>query len=226
MKFSFFTISLGSLEFQQLLSCFPEDAVLALDSGREVVMKDLKVGDKVATQFGFSEVYAFLDKKVNDLVVYEQISFADEHDEIRNIRLTSEHLILAKRGESKEVFVMAEDVQVGDFIYRQIGEKSRPVIVVSKQRVEATGAYTPATLDGTIIVDGIVSSSYAVVDHNIAHSILAPLRWTYYLSPSLVKSQENGIHPYAHWFLETFSSWIADKNAFCSCPKLSAVASH
>jgi len=219
------SFSFGSLQFQQLLSCFPEDAVLKLDSGLDVEMKNLMVGDKVQTKHGFSEVYAFLDKKPNDIKEFEDIYFVDENDEVKNIRLTSEHLILAKRGELKEAFVQAEDVQVGDFIYRQMGETTRPTLVLSKKTVEAKGAYTPATLDGTIVVDGIVVSSYAVVDHNIAHAVLAPLRWTYSISPSFVSSQENGIHPYANWFFQTFSSWLTEKNSFYSCPKLTATTS-
>ena len=41
-----------------------------------------------------------------------------------------------------------------------------------------SGAYSPLTKEGTIIVDGVLSSCYAhSPDHDVAHFVLTPLRW-------------------------------------------------
>ena len=38
------------------------------------------------------------------------------------------------------------------------------------------GAYVPLTEDGNIIVDGLLASCYAEVDHDLAHLIMTPLQ--------------------------------------------------
>jgi len=63
-------------------------------------------------------------------------------------------------------------------------------------------------MEGTLLVDGIVASSYANIDHDISHAVLAPLRWAYWLSPSLVKSDANGLHPYTRTFYNIFSRYL------------------
>ena len=40
------------------------------------------------------------------------------------------------------------------------------------------GAYTPVTMDGNIMVDGILASCYASFpNHDLAHIGMTPLRW-------------------------------------------------
>ena len=41
----------------------------------------------------------------------------------------------------------------------------------------SVGAYTPLTLEGKIIVDGVLASCYATVDHDLAHVGVTPIRW-------------------------------------------------
>ena len=33
------------------------------------------------------------------------------------------------------------------------------------------------TLDGNIVVDGVLASCYASFDHDLAHLVIAPMRW-------------------------------------------------
>ena len=41
-----------------------------------------------------------------------------------------------------------------------------------------TGAYTPLTREGNIIVDEVLGSCYASIgDHHLAHLAMAPIRW-------------------------------------------------
>ena len=40
-----------------------------------------------------------------------------------------------------------------------------------------TGAFTPVTMEGNIVVDGVLASCYAVVDHDLAHIGMTPMRW-------------------------------------------------
>ena len=39
------------------------------------------------------------------------------------------------------------------------------------------GVYVPVTMNGNIIVDGVLASCYPSVDHDLAHFRMTPLRW-------------------------------------------------
>ena len=39
------------------------------------------------------------------------------------------------------------------------------------------GAYVPMTREGTLIVNGVLASSYASFDHDIAHIGMTPIQW-------------------------------------------------
>ena len=38
------------------------------------------------------------------------------------------------------------------------------------------GAFTPVTMDGNIVVDGVLASCYAFPDHHLAHFGMTPIR--------------------------------------------------
>ena len=59
-----------------------------------------------------------------------------------------------------------------------------------------SGAYVPVTLEGNIVVDGILASCYASFDHDAQHVVMKPLLWF----PSimdLLLGEEKPIHGYA-----------------------------
>ena len=39
------------------------------------------------------------------------------------------------------------------------------------------GAYVPLTLDGNLVVDKILASCYAQIDHDLAHTVMKPIQW-------------------------------------------------
>ena len=39
------------------------------------------------------------------------------------------------------------------------------------------GAFVPLTMNGNIMVDGILASCYASTDHDLAHIGMLPIRW-------------------------------------------------
>eukprot|EP01129_Flabellula_baltica_P002283 TRINITY_DN12106_c0_g1_i1.p1 TRINITY_DN12106_c0_g1~~TRINITY_DN12106_c0_g1_i1.p1 ORF type:complete len:322 (-),score=91.75 TRINITY_DN12106_c0_g1_i1:40-1005(-) len=215
-------VTWGHIRVSRAFFCFPGDSQVALESGDVINMEDLKVGDVVRTKHGYSEVYAFLDKRPNEVSKFQKIYYNNEAEELQHIRLTGEHLILAKKTkESEEKFILAENVQVGDYIHtmNEDGEYSE-VQVLKVESVEAKGTFTPATMDGTIVVDNVVASIGAVVSHEVCHAVLYPLRLAYSINPSWVPDQAEGIHPYAQKFRDTFSSWLNADESFYSAPKL------
>ena len=40
-----------------------------------------------------------------------------------------------------------------------------------------SGAFVPLTMEGNIMVDGVLASCYASADHDISHFLLTPMRW-------------------------------------------------
>merc|ERR1712072_940036 len=74
---------------------------------------------------------------------------------------------------------LARYVKVGDML------SAGAVTAVKKEFKE--GAYSPITLDGTIVVNGIVASSYTKkVNPTLSHMLLAPRRAAYAVAPSLM----------------------------------------
>ena len=39
------------------------------------------------------------------------------------------------------------------------------------------GVYVPLTVEGTIVVDGVLASCYPSVDHDVFHFAMTPIRW-------------------------------------------------
>jgi len=218
-------VLIGSIAVRRSFACFPEDSTMQLESGEQKLIQDLKVGDSVSSRYGFSEVYTFLDRRTEETALFNKFSFLNQNDEVQAVSMTPEHLILASREGQAAKFVLSSDVVVGDYIYhKNAAGVTVPVVVSQKESVEARGLYTPATLDGTVVVNGVVSSSYAIVSHEVSHMVLAPLRFLHRISPSLVPQTENGLNPYAAAVFNTFGSWVDSKDAFFAAPALATAS--
>mmetsp|Transcript_45443 Transcript_45443/g.145019 ORF Transcript_45443/g.145019 Transcript_45443/m.145019 type:complete len:127 (+) Transcript_45443:3-383(+) len=80
-------------------------------------------------------------------------------------------------------FVPAGIVTLGDFVrIGQVGimESARVICIRHEER---KGAIAPITVEGTIVVDGVAASCYAVLQHNaLFHLAMAPARFLYYIS--------------------------------------------
>ena len=146
-------------------SCFPASAIVNRKNG-DIEISNLRVGDLVLTKQGWSRVYMF--------------SHADEHAHNtnfvrinappRSLMLTSDHYVLINHGE-----IMADQVETGHYLYDSYGD---PLLVTSVQKnLCARGLYNPHTISGTIVVDGVIASTYTrVVSMHTANALLAPLR--------------------------------------------------
>ncbi|XP_012556837.2 tiggy-winkle hedgehog protein [Hydra vulgaris] len=149
--------------------CFPETAYVRHKSGKKIMMRDLKVGDSVITMspYGkilYSEVTMFLHKqktvKVND---YIKIATTDG----KNLVLSSHHLIFTLNQGA----IYAKDVQPNIYITSfNIENKFFNKTRVSKvSHVSEYGVYSPLTEEGTIIVNDVYVSCYAMFpNHRIA----------------------------------------------------------
>ena len=57
------------------------------------------------------------------------------------------------------------------------------------------GAYVPVTMEGNIIVNGVLASCYGITDHDLAHILISPMRFI----PGIMEwifGQEGGAQSY------------------------------
>ena len=112
-------------------------------------MKDLRVGDFVLTGSNkYEVVYAFGHRDPFKETSFLQLGIMDG----RVLELTANHMVFTI---DKRYPVRAGSIQVGDVLK---GDKNQEVVKIDK--VTRQGVYAPLTASGTVLVDGIVASSY------------------------------------------------------------------
>ena len=84
--------------------------------------------------------------------------------------------------------VLAEDVNIGDSVIVEDGDYANKSRVVKIEAEKLNGAYVPLTEHGTLLVDGVLCSSYANAPHDAAHALMTPARWF----PSVFLGEEEG----------------------------------
>ena len=61
-------------------------------------------------------------------------------------------------------------------------------------------------MEGNIVVDGVLASCYAIVDHDIAQIVMKPIQW-YPHATELVFGDENGVSAYIN-VLKIIGRWL------------------
>mmetsp|Transcript_13129 Transcript_13129/g.35358 ORF Transcript_13129/g.35358 Transcript_13129/m.35358 type:complete len:494 (-) Transcript_13129:1280-2761(-) len=156
-------------------SCFPAHAVVQLPGGAQKAMADLDVGDVVLTENGeYSPIFAFSHREQRKSEQFVAISTRAQ----RKLVLSRGHYVRISGAGLR----VAGKVRIGDALINAIGERDE-VIAVGLERY--TGVYSPQTLSGTLIVDGIVASCYTnLVLPSVTRAVAAPLRWLYQSAPN------------------------------------------
>lgn len=163
-------------------ACFPPAATTELEDGRVVRMEDLQIGDRVRVSAGkYSPVFAFTHRDPVASATYVRLSTECG----ATVRATAGHYLRVNGG-----LMAAGRVQVGDWVETAAGLATR---VTQKHRESGRGLYNPQTLDGEIVVDGILASTYTTaVAPSTAHAWLAPVRLVYQLCGLYTTSFDRG----------------------------------
>ncbi|XP_028323937.1 indian hedgehog signaling molecule a [Gouania willdenowi] len=190
--------------------CFPGGASVMVEGGGRKPIVALRPGERVlAWSDGepvFSEVMAFLDRNPQTLRLFHTL----HTDSGARLSLTAAHLVfVAERncsegsepGDLRAVF--ASDARPGQCVLVTEGGKGQ-LSRISRVSVEPSrGVFAPLTWQGTLVVDGVLSSCYAVLDqHSLAHRAFAPLRLLHRWVGAVGGGHGNGVHWYArllHW---------------------------
>jgi len=170
-------------------NCFSSTSTVIEEKEGEMKLKDLVVGQKVLTGSGnFQTVYTIDHKNPDHEAEFVQIHYQgnDSDDEEYNhpIEMTKSHMVF--KYERKKP-VTASSINVGDKL--QASHNGGAVVVTKITTVKREGVWNPLTTDGTIVVDGIVSSVYSatirnkfgrdetgISHHSFMHLLMQPYR--------------------------------------------------
>jgi len=148
--------------------CFPGESTVTLKDGEKKRMSDLAIGDNVHVGGGhYSEVYYFSTKMPETDSAFVVLSTAET-----TVTLTDGHFVYLNG-----FLAEAGTATVGD---RLTLSKNNLVSITNVSKIKATGLFNPHTLDGDIVVDGVLTSTYTSAVHpSLAHVLLMPLRMLY-----------------------------------------------
>ena len=174
-------------------TCFPGDAVVYICGGRQVLMSEINVGDRLLVrdasgQLKYDQVYMFGHRDPD--LSSEFVVIKTQHT---SVRVSPEHSVYCVR-DDREMCIPAADVKVGDDLL--VVESSLQSLC--PERVEGVtwerklGVYAPFTLSGSVVVNGALMSCYInSPPPAAAHAMLLPIRMLYRLSPSLLQKFNN-----------------------------------
>ncbi|XP_029361737.1 desert hedgehog protein [Echeneis naucrates] len=163
--------------------CFPGWARVTVAGGGQKSLSSLAPGDRVMALSGtgeivFSKVILFLHRDQENWSTFLALETEDGH----RLALTPHHLVFlashCRLHSSEYQAQFASRAKAGDcvLIHTEEGDV-RPSRIISVSVEEGMGVYAPLTDAGTLFVDGVLASSYALVEHHkLAHWAFGPLR--------------------------------------------------
>ncbi|EDW68258.1 protein hedgehog [Drosophila virilis] len=200
--------------------CFTPESTALLESGAKKPLSELAIGDRVLSMNGkgqavYSEVILFMDRNLEQMQNFVQL----HTDSGAVLTVTPAHLITVWQPEREALdFVFADRVEELNYVlvHDATGEL-RPHRVIRVSSVRSRGVVAPLTREGTIVVDSVAASCYAVISsQSLAHWGLAPMRLLYTLQSWMpakgqlrtaqdkstpkdaTAQQQNGLHWYAN----------------------------
>ncbi|XP_016155142.1 PREDICTED: indian hedgehog protein [Ficedula albicollis] len=184
--------------------CFPGRALATLEDGAQTPLWALRPGQRVLAMDGagrptYSDFLAFLDKEPRALTTFHVI---ETREPPRRLVLTPTHLLFVAENASVPAArfrpIFASLVQPGHFVLVVAGGRSlQPAEVVRVWERRDVGAYAPLTRHGTLVVDGVVASCFALVqEQQLAQLAFWPLR-LYHSLVGWPGVQGDGVHWYS-----------------------------
>lgn len=163
--------------------CFPGWARVTVAGGFQKSLLSLTPGDRVMAlsetgQVVLSPVLLFLHRDPASRSRFLSLQTEDGH----RLAVTPHHLVFSDAhcspNSSQYQAQFASRAQTGTCVLVHAeGGAVRPSRIISILEEKSMGAYAPLTEAGSVFVDGVLASSYALVeDHRLAHWAFGPVR--------------------------------------------------
>ncbi|CAL8398702.1 unnamed protein product [Arctogadus glacialis] len=206
--------------------CFPGLASVSLADGGRKYVRDLTLGDSVLAvddqgTLTVTDFIMFLDKDS----ATTRLFYVIETETGERLTLTAAHLLFVEsnatdaRGQMTAVFASAVTAGQKVFVLQEPHDVLTPVTVKRIYRQEHEGSFAPLTARGSLVVDHVLASCYAVVeDQQLAHWAFAPVRFSYWLS-GLLHLHVKGAAAHAdgvHWYSDVMyrlGRWVLNEHA-------------
>jgi len=188
--------------------CFPSCVEVMLEDGQTVKMEHLHVGDTILSsisdgQLQFSEVYFNPHRDEAGVGKYVNVTTASTE-----LMLSPKHHIFVVT-DDVTYSIPAEQMKIGDqvLILKPGDNKLTQEMVTGLSVTSEVGVYSPITMSGTIIVNGMFASCYNdYVAPQKAHALLWPVRKLYQVAPSVCKwintPKEDGMPSWVKWAMD------------------------
>lgn len=186
--------------------CFSGNGTVQTSTGEMKKLSEVEIGeyvlavDQATGKLVYSEVILFLDRNTE-----ERREFLRVHTESgRTLTLTQTHLVLKGNASSPSTWEtrFAGDLKINETVlirdFRNISLVEDRVVGVKP--ILSTGVFAPLTKTGTLIVDGVAVSCYAVIDsQSIAHWSFAPVRFVINIEEGLERLWQIMARPLTGW---------------------------
>lgn len=179
---------------QRRHSCFPANQLVMLENGNQIHLHQLKTNHRVrtastniTTDLSSSPIFLFTHRDHNTISQFIKLSYIDKNDvhqsnktNLSTLSLSPEHYIYRYIHNQPLRLVLANQIQIGDML---MGFDGLPRQVETISNVYERGLYNPHSMDGNLIVGGILVSCYtSSIQPKIATALLAPIRILYHLN--------------------------------------------
>jgi len=191
-------------------------------------MNRLQVGDHVMVGSNkFQRIYGFSHKTDSHIAKFLQIYLENTDDPLE---MTPSHFafVAGKNGP-----IPASELQVGDHLYNVVDGENKVIKIESATYED--GLFSPLTLDGTIVVNDLLMSTYALplcmknvegetpylefagfqftLTHSLIHRAIAPFRVFCEIFPSSTSCKEdNGPGQLGIFLFKDVSSFVSSRH--------------
>jgi len=175
------------------MKCFPGEALVDVAGRGLTPMAALRTGDMVLVEskpsaLSYASVLGFLHATPTFPGRAQRTHFLTIVHSEGQLRVSANHIIfLSSDGSgSARSDKTAGDAKIGDFLFVQASNGDDRTVIAQvlsvKRSTGQLGMFAPLTAAGSIVVDGVVVSNYAVpssrvrLPHNLAHAVFHPVR--------------------------------------------------
>lgn len=182
--------------------CFTAETTVQTSEGVSKKLSDLKIGEQILSvdlntfELKFSELLLFLHFNPDETRQFVHVTLKSG----KTLTVTPTHLVLTG-SLTKNRIVFAGDLKPSDTMLTSDSKnKLREDVIIEIKQVMRKGVYAPLTEAGTVVVNDVLASCYAVVEsQSLAHWAYSPLRLIHNFKESLSRLWSLVNRPFSGW---------------------------